>query len=64
MKVEDVVLLFHLPALPFSSMYSKIIIYSVLLQISYGHIQFAFGFAVLYSLAACLHDDTDAVFRA
>ena len=65
MKVEDAVLLFYLPALPFSSMYSKIIIYSVLLQISSGHIQFAFGFACYsYSLAACLHDDTDAVFRA
>ena len=48
MKVEDAVLLFYLPALPFSSMYSKIIIYSVLLQISSGHIQFAFGIAVLF----------------
>ena len=48
MKVEDAVLLFYLFALPFSSMYSKIIIYSVLLQISSCHIQFAFGFTVLF----------------
>ena len=54
MKVEDDVLLFYLSALPFSSMYSNIIIYSVLLQISSGHIQFAFGFAVLLIFFSCV----------
>ena len=38
----------------FSSMYSNIIIYSVLLQISSGHIQSAFDFAVLFIFFSCV----------
>ena len=65
MTVEDAVLLFYLPALRLALYIPRLlfILFCSRFPLATYNLHLALP-CYSYSLAACLHDDTDAVFRA